>query len=55
MAAMDGMMAFRAERNQVLLRIFPGVATKLLMMDFQVRHRAARLAAPAIPAQHLLP
>ena len=47
-AAMDGAMTLRAERNQVLLGIFPRVTTKLLMMDFQVGHRAARLAAPAI-------
>jgi hypothetical protein len=28
---------------------------KLLAMDFQVRHRAARLTTPAIAAQDLLP
>jgi len=48
-------MAYRAERNQVLLGIFPCVATKLLMMDFQVGHCAARLTAPAIAAKDLLP
>ena len=47
---MDSGMTLRAKGNEVFLGIFPLVAAKLLMMDFQVRHRAARLAAPAIAA-----
>lgn len=50
LAEMDGTMTLRAERNQILLCICSCLATKLLMVDFQVEHRAARLTAPIIPA-----
>ena len=49
-AAMDGRVTCRAESNQVLFGIFPRVAAKLQMMDFQVGHGAARLTAPAVSA-----
>jgi hypothetical protein len=40
-----------AERDQVLIGVVAGVAAKLFVMDFQVRHRAAGLAPPAITPQ----
>jgi hypothetical protein len=43
-----------AERNQIGFRIIASLAAKLLMMEFQIRHRAAQLTAPSIPTQHLL-
>jgi hypothetical protein len=48
-------MALRAERDQVLLGVVAGMAAKLLMVDLQVRHRAARLTPPAITTEDLLP
>ncbi len=51
---MHGSMASSAQRNQILLRIIAGVAAKVFVVDFQVRHCAASLASPAVPAQHLL-
>jgi hypothetical protein len=44
-----------AEGDQVFFGVVAGVAAKLFVMDFQVRHRSARLASPAIATQHLLP
>jgi hypothetical protein len=38
------------QRDQVQFGIFARMAAKLFVMDFQVRHRAARLTAPAIVA-----
>ena len=51
----DRIVACCAERNQVVLRIIAGVAAKLFVVDFQVRHRAARLTPPAVAIQNLLP
>ena len=42
------------QRDQVQLRIFAGLAAKLLMVDFQLRHRAAGLTPPAVATQNLL-
>jgi hypothetical protein len=53
--AMQVGMAKGAERDQVLFRITAGVAAKLFVVNFQIRHCAARLAPPAIPTQDLLP
>jgi hypothetical protein len=44
-----------AERNQVLFGVVAGVAAKLFVVDFEVRHRAAELTTPAVATQHLLP
>jgi len=52
--AVNRCMAPGAERDEVLFRVVARVATKLFVMDFQVRHRAARLTPPAIATQHLL-
>jgi hypothetical protein len=50
---MHGGMAFAAQRDQVLLRIVARMAAKLLVVNLKIGHRAARLAFPAIPAEHL--
>jgi hypothetical protein len=41
----DG-MAKSAHRYEVLFGIIAGVAAKLFVVDFEVRHRAARLTPP---------
>ena len=51
---MHGGMAFTAEGDQILLGIVPGLAAKLFVVNFKVGHRAARLASPAVPAEHLV-
>ena len=43
-----------AQRNQILFRIVAGLAAKPFVVNFQSRHRATRLAPPAIAAKHLL-
>jgi hypothetical protein len=48
-------MALRAERDQVLLGVVARMAAKSFVVDFQVRHRAARLTPPAVAPQNLLP
>jgi hypothetical protein len=52
--AMDAGMTVRAKRDQILFGIVAGVAAKLVVMDFEVRHGAAVLTAPAIATQYLL-
>ncbi|SPF44439.1 hypothetical protein SBA1_530075 [Candidatus Sulfotelmatobacter kueseliae] len=47
-------VARSAKGDKVLLRIIAGVTAKLLVVNFQVRHRAARLTTPAVAAQDLL-
>jgi hypothetical protein len=37
-----------AERDQILGYILAGVAAELFVVNLKVRHRAARLASPAI-------
>src|ERR1700688_80507 len=51
----NGSMAGRAEGDQVLFGVVARVAAKLLVVDFQVRHHAARLTPPAIATQDQLP
>jgi hypothetical protein len=49
-------VASTAKRNQVQLgELSAGVAAEFLVMDFQIRHRAAGLTAPAVTMQNLLP
>jgi hypothetical protein len=43
------------EGDQVLFGIVAGMTAKFFMVDFQVRHCTARLTAPAVAAQNLLP
>jgi hypothetical protein len=47
-------VACGAERNQVLLRVVSGLAAEFLVVNFQVGHRATRLASPAIPLEYLV-
>src|SRR5947199_67109 len=53
-AAVQLRVAFTAKSNKVPLAIIAAATAELLMMNFQIRHRAAALAAPAISPQHLL-
>jgi hypothetical protein len=53
--AVNGCMTRGAECDQVLIGVVAGVAAKLFVMVFQVRHRSAGLAPPAIAPQNLLP
>jgi hypothetical protein len=39
-------MAGVAQRDQVVFVVLTGVTAELLMMDFEVGHRAATLASP---------
>jgi hypothetical protein len=50
----DSSVAYRAERDQIQLGIIAGAAAELLVVNFQIRHRAARLTAPTITTQYLL-
>ena len=47
-------MAYRAEGDQILFGIVPRLAAKLLVVNLEIRHRAARLASPAVAAEHLV-
>jgi len=47
-------MASVAEGDQVELRIWTGLTAEVLMMNFQVRPRAAGLTAPGVASKHLL-
>jgi hypothetical protein len=47
-AVMSNKVARSAHRYQILFGIIARVATKLFVVDLQVRHRSARLTAPAI-------
>jgi hypothetical protein len=47
-------MTGRTQGDQVQLGISSTSITELLMMNFQVRHRAAGLTSPAIASKHLL-
>jgi hypothetical protein len=48
-------VACSAESNQILAGIIAGLAAKLSVVNLQIGHRAARLASPAIPAEHFVP
>jgi len=47
-------MACSAERDQVFFLIIAGTTAKLLVVDFKVGYRSARLASPGISAQYLV-
>jgi len=47
-------VARSAHGYKVLLGITARVTTKLFVVNFQVRHRAAGLTPPAVATQHLL-
>ena len=48
-------VTFCAARDEIQFRIFPAVAAKLLVVDFQIRHRATGLTPPAIATKNLPP
>lgn len=43
------------EGSQVLFRIIASLATEKFVVNFQIRHRAARLASPSVSLEHLIP
>jgi hypothetical protein len=49
--AMQGQVAVAAQRDQVLLRIIPGLTAKFLVMDLEVLQAPAGLTSPSIPLQ----
>jgi hypothetical protein len=51
---MRARVAIRAEGHEIVFRVFPGLAPKLLMVDFEIGHRAAELASPIVTLEHLL-
>jgi hypothetical protein len=48
-------MASSAEGDQVRFGVITRMAAKFLVVNLQIRSRAARLAAPAVTAQNSLP
>ena len=52
---MSSGVTLATERDEIQLGIFARMAAKFLVVNLQVRHRAARLTPPAITMQHLLP
>ena len=51
---MHASVASNAERNQVVHHIIPELAPVFHVMDLQIFHGTALLAAPTIPLQHSL-
>jgi hypothetical protein len=52
---MSSGVTLATERDEIQIGIFARMAAKFLMVNFQVRHCAARLTPPAIAPQHLVP
>jgi hypothetical protein len=52
---MNRSMACSAERYQVFFRGWATVTPKHLVVDFQIKHCAAFLTAPAVATQYFLP
>jgi hypothetical protein len=50
---MSSGVAYGAKRDQVFLGVVAGMATKLAVVNLQIRAAPATLASPAIAAQHL--
>jgi hypothetical protein len=48
---MQGQVAVAAHRDQVLLRIIPGLTAKFLVMNLEVLQAPAGLTSPSIPLQ----
>jgi hypothetical protein len=48
-------VALCAQRDEVQLGIIAGLTAKLLVVNFQVRHRPTRLTPPTIATQNALP
>jgi hypothetical protein len=51
---MHGSVALAAQRDQVPLGIFAGMAAKLLVVNLKIGYCATRLASPTVPAEHLV-
>ena len=49
--AVNQYMALETESDKVFFGTLAGVAAKLFVIDFQIRHRAAGSSLPAIPTQ----
>ncbi|HXP79852.1 MAG TPA: hypothetical protein VN976_08095 [Verrucomicrobiae bacterium] len=47
-------MAAGTQGNQVFSGIITGLAAEFLVVNLKIRHRAAGLASPAIPAEYLV-
>jgi len=47
-------VACRTKGNKILLGIISGLALECSVMNFKVGHGSARLASPAVAAQHLI-
>ena len=47
-------MTVAAQGDQVLLGIISGLAAELFVVNFEIRHRAARLASPAVSPEYLI-
>jgi hypothetical protein len=45
-------MAIDAQRDEIVLVIITRLAAELLVMDFEVFHRPAELAMPAVTVQN---
>ena len=45
---MNSGVAFRAEGDQIFLRIGPALTPELPMVNFKIGHRAAGLASPTV-------
>jgi len=52
-AAVDKLMAFDAQRDQVFEAVMPELTTKLDVMNLQVLGCATILTAPSIPPENL--
>lgn len=54
LVSVNASVALIAKSDQIILCIVTAVTTELFVVNFKVGHRAACLAFPAIPAQHLI-
>jgi hypothetical protein len=54
LGVVDGGVTPGTKRNQVLLTIIAGMTAKFLVVNFKIRHGAARLAFPAVAAEYLV-
>ena len=43
------------KRNEIMFDIFAPVASKLFVVNLQIRHRSAYLAAPVVATENPLP
>ena len=48
-------VASGAQRNQILLGVFPRMAPEFPVAHFKIRHRATQLTPPAVSPENSLP